>query len=99
MLDHSVDQPDGDRLPRVDRLGGEDHLKRTFPADEAGKPLRSAEGRWEPEADLRFRKAGTIAGDRQRRRLGDLAAGAKCNAVHRHDERLRIALDVPSEAL
>src|SRR4051812_46171270 len=99
MFDDPVDEPEPRRLVRVDRLGAEDHLQRALSADQPGQALRAAERRREAEADLRLREACPVAGQRERRRFGDLASGAERDPVHGDDQRLRVALDLRGQPL
>src|SRR5262249_60419612 len=93
MGNYIVDETQSTGFRGGDGLGGEDHPKRALSTDQPRKSLRAAERRRKSEIDLGFAEFSAVAGDCERRGLGDFAARAMGEPVDRSDDRLWECLD------
>src|SRR5262249_47341176 len=59
-----------------------------LPANVAGKALRAAEGRYNPDVDLGLAESRSVCGECNMRGLDQLAPSAKCQSVDRGDNGL-----------
>ncbi len=83
-----VDQPEFAGFECVDGLRRQDHAQCTLAPDQARQALRATEWRGEAKRNFSLAEFGALAGDCQRRSLGDLTAAAVGKAVYGNDDGL-----------
>src|SRR5712691_12365937 len=94
-----VDQPDPMGLLGVDRLAGENELKRPALPDQPGQALGASIARHDSNLHFRLRELRGLGGQPDRARHRQLAAGAEGKAVHGGDDRLAKVLDEDRQGL
>src|SRR5256886_5118790 len=90
--DHALDEPDPERLARVDARAGQDHLERLAATHQPGQALRAAAARDDREIHLGEAELGVLAGDPDVTGERQLEAAAEREATDRGDDRLATAV-------
>src|SRR5206468_8057595 len=88
----ALDEPDPERLARVDARARQDHLERLAATHQPGQALRAAAARDDREIHLGEAELGVLAGDPDVTGERQLEAAAEREATDRSDDRLAAAV-------
>ncbi len=94
-----VDEPDTQRLGRVNNGPGEQQPERRATADEPGQPLRASIARDNTELDLGLAKLGRFCRDPEGAGHGQLATAAESKTLNAGDDRLAHGFDAAKDRL
>src|SRR5207245_9850703 len=90
--DHALEEPDPERLARVDARTGQDHLELLAAAHEPGEALRATTARDDREVHLGEAELRVLPGDPDVAGERQLGATAEREATDRGEDRLAAAV-------